>query len=183
MPLELQAPPTVARICAITAVSETVLAQARADLAAVFGPLGPDSVQYPFDQTAYYADEMGEGLLKQLVVFEDLAEPSVLPRLKQQTMALEKVLAQTRRGVWHRQANIDPGLVSIESLVLATTKYAGHRICIAPALYAETTLLFERGHYRPQPWTYRDYQSEGVQDFLLAVRARLLRLRRSRPSS
>ncbi len=179
MPLELQPPPTVARICAITAVSNEVLDQARADLAALFGPLGPDRVQYAFDQTAYYAGEMGEGLIKELVVFADLADPSVLPRLKQQAMELEKAMADEREGNWDRRANIDPGLVSIESLVLATTKYAGHRIGIAPGLYAETTLLFERGRYAPLPWTYRDYQREDVQGFLLAIRRRLLQHRRN----
>ena len=73
-----------------------------------------------------------------------------------------------------RRANIDPGLLSIESLVLATTKYAGHRVCIAPQLYAEVTLLYQRGRYRPLEWTYPDYQGDAVQRFLLDVRPWLL---------
>jgi hypothetical protein len=80
-----------------------------------------------------------------------------------------------------RRANIDPGLVTIESLVLASTKYSGHRICIGPGLYAETTLLFQKGQYRPLEWTYQDYRTEAAQAFLLAIRAWLLRLRDAGP--
>ena len=66
------------------------------------------------------------------------------------------------------------GLVSVESLVLATTKHAGHRIAIGSGIYAEVTLLFERGRYAPLPWTYADYRTEEVQSFLLAIRGELL---------
>ena len=65
----------------------------------------------------------------------------------------------------------------LRALILATTKYAGHRICIAPQLYAEVTLLYQRRRYRPLEWTYPDYQGDAVQRFLLDVRPWLLALR------
>ena len=42
------------------------------------------------------------------------------------------------------------------------------------------TLRFERGEYRPLPWTYPDYRKPEVGEFLLEVRRRLRELRRSR---
>ncbi|MBT6631284.1 MAG: DUF4416 family protein, partial [Gemmatimonadetes bacterium] len=47
-------------------------------------------------------------------------------------------------------------------------------IAIAPSLFAEVTLLFEKGEYRPLPWSYRDVQSAPVQTLLLRLRQRLL---------
>ena len=64
-------------------------------------------------------------------------------------------------GELRRTVNIDPGLLSEESLVLATTKASGHRVAIATGLWAEVTLRFERGEYRPLPWTYPDYRKAG----------------------
>ena len=116
---------------------------------------------------------MGARLSKQLVCFAERIDPAELAAVKAQTMALERAMS---RGQC-RRANIDPGLLSIENLVLATTKCAGHRICIAPQLYAEVTLLYQRGRYRPLEWTYPDYQGDAVQGFLLEVRPWLLAVR------
>ena len=86
-------------------------------------------------------------------------------------------MARATEDTLQRRANIDPGLLSIESLVLATSKYSGHRICIAPQLYAELTLLYQKGRYQPFAWTYLDYQSETLQDFLLESRTWLMATR------
>jgi hypothetical protein len=95
--------------------------------------------------------------------------PAELSARKQATITFERDRAQQDR----RTVNVDPGLLSTNSLVLATTKASGHRICIAPGLWAEVTLMFEKGAYRPQPWTYRDYQRQDVGAFLLDVRRQL----------
>ena len=153
--------------------SAETLAAAKERLAECFGLLRAASTTYEFDFTAYYEAEMGAGLCKQLVCFAERIDPAELATVKAQTMALERTMS---RGQC-RRANIDPGLLSIESLVLATTKCAGHRICIAPQLYAEVTLLYQRGCYQPLEWTYPDYRSDAVQHFLLDMRSWLLRVR------
>ena len=38
-------------------------------------------------------------------------------------------------------------------------------------LYAELTLLYQRGRYQPLEWTYPDYRDEPVRDFLLDIRS------------
>jgi hypothetical protein len=144
-----------------------------------FGPITGRSPTYPFDFSAYYREEMGDGLVKQLFRVGKPVDPASLYHTKKKTMEIERELAEEKHGKLCRRANIDPGLVSIESLVLATTKYSGHRICIGPGLFAETTLLFQKGKCRPQEWTYPDYQTPVVQAFLLKIRATLLQNRRA----
>lgn len=184
MPIELRPPPPTALIAAIMAPDEAVLARARERLGDAIAPIHQLGPVYAFAYSSYYEKEMGAGLLKQLVWFEGLVDPAVLVQVKRQTMELERELGREEGGQVRRRANLDPGLVTIESLVLASTKYSGHRICIGPGLYAETTLLFQRGEYRPLEWTYQDFRTRQAQDFLLQVRAWLLprRLSPARPS-
>ncbi len=173
MPIDLQPSTPVALVCAVLADSPDTFADAKIGLIECFGTLFAASETYDFDFTSYYEAEMGAGLHKQLVCFKQRIDPAELAAVKAQTMALERTMSQGQC----RRANIDPGLLSIESLVLATTKCAGHRICIAPQLYAEVTLLYQRGRYRPLEWTYPDYQGDAMQRFLLDMRSWLLRVR------
>jgi hypothetical protein len=170
MPLDLTPARPVAAICAVTAAGLDLLAEATRLASERLGPWRHRSPAFPFDFSTYYEDEMGPGLVKQLLCLAEPADPSILPALKRETMALERELAQEENGTWRRRANLDPGLVSLDSLVLASTKSAGHRICIGPELYAEITLLFQGGAYVPLPWSYRDYQAETAQRFLLETR-------------
>ena len=177
MPVDLQPATPVALICAILANSAQTLADARQHLVERFGPLRATSEVYAFDFTSYYEGEMGPGLQKQLVCFAKRIDPFELAAAKAQTIELERAVGATAGGTLHRRTNIDPGLLSIEGLVLATTKYSGHRVCIAPMLYAELTLLYQRGRYQPQAWTYPDYRGDAVLRFLLEARDWLLKTR------
>ena len=178
MPLDLQHARPNALICAVMGRDHAILAQARRRLEALWAPVCRESPAYAFDFTDYYADEMGPDLIKRLLWFEGLVDPAVLPERKRQAMEVEKGLAEVCGGRTKRRANIDPGLVTLESLVLASTKHSGHRICIAPGLYAEVTLFYGQGRYGPLEWTYPDYRTDGVQGFLQEIRTDLLAQRR-----
>ncbi|HCL26983.1 MAG TPA: DUF4416 domain-containing protein [Candidatus Latescibacteria bacterium] len=169
MPLDLNDDRTVAFLCAVMAPGAAATLQAIDELAAEFGDVRLCSPVYDFDMTSYYEAEMGPDLCKALVWLGPLVAPAELAQRKGSTITFER----SRANVGRRTVNVDPGLLSANSLVLATTKSSGHRICIAPSLWAEVTLLFEKGAYRPQPWTYRDYQREDVGAFLLSVRGAL----------
>jgi hypothetical protein len=69
---------------------------------------------------------------------------------------LERALVQGEG----RAVNIDPGYISLGKLVLASTKNHGHRLYVGQGVYAEVTLTYQRGRFRPWPWTYPDYGSE-----------------------
>ncbi len=177
MPIDLQPSTPVALVCAILADSSDAFADAKIGLLEYFGLPHAASETYDFDFTSYYEAEMGTGLRKQLVCFTQQIDPAELATCKRQTIELEKALGRARGGTLRRRANIDPGLLSTESLVLATTKPAGHRVCIAPQLYAEVTLLYQQGCYQPLEWTYPDYRTDAMQRFLLYMRSWLLRVR------
>ena len=175
MPLDLRDADPVALIAAVMAPNAAELDRASQCLAERLGPIRDRGPIYAFDFTMYYETEMGPGLVKQLIWFDRLVGAEELAWIKRATMVVERDLATPGKEGLQRRANIDPGLVSADSLVLATTKYAGHRICIARGLWAEITLRYERGEYARLPWTYADYCTEAAQAFLQAIRRHLLR--------
>lgn len=138
-----------------------------------FGPLDFLSAPDPFPHTSYYDREMGEGLMRQTAAFLNLAALVSLPDIKLQTNEIEKELSQEER----RRVNIDPGLLNEERFILATGKNFTHRIYLREGIYADLTLIFQKGAYRPLPWTYPDYRES---EFLhqLAVLRKKLRFQR-----
>ncbi len=176
MPVDLQPTPQAAVLCAILAPDTDAIDNVVRRIEPLLGPVRERSAEYVFDYTSYYDREMGSGLVKQVVWFERLAPLDELAEIKRGTIRVERALAvrQSDGGELLRTVNIDPGLVTEQGLNLATTKFSGHRICIAPGLYAETTLLFQHGGCTPFEWTYGDYRAEAVMAFLLKVRATVL---------
>ena len=94
--------------------------------------------------------------------------------IKERTNEIEGEWAEDGR----RSINLDPGLLSLSSIVLATTKNRSHRIAIGRSLYAELTLIYQNRHFEALPWTYADYRSEEVQEVLLRLRDRYKQLSR-----
>jgi len=73
-----------------------------------------------------------------------------------------------------RPVNLDPGLIEPSKLVLVTTKNYSHRIYIGKKMYAEVTLIFDKGHWQSLPYTYPDYKQQCYFDFFEKVRTKLL---------
>ena len=119
-----------------------------------------------FNQTAYYAKEMGTGLVRRIYSFPKLIQPNELASLKRWTIGIEDQFRVNGK----RRVNIDPGYLSLAKLVLATTKDNIHRICIGEGIYAEVTLFFQKGRFHSWPWTYPDYASEKYRDIFKAIR-------------
>ena len=181
MPLDLKPGEPAAFLCAVLARGADAVDEAVAALAARFGEVRARSPVWAFDMSGYYEAEMGPGLAKGLAWLGDPVDPERLAGRKRQSLAFEGERAvEGAGGELRRTVNVDPGLLSEESLVLATTKASGHRVAIGAGLWAEVTLRFERGEYRPLPWTYPDYRQPEVGEFLLEVRRRLRELRRAR---
>jgi hypothetical protein len=65
-------------------------------------------------------------------------------------------------------------MLSDGALVLATTKYKGHRIAISQEFYAELTLWFHHGRFQALPWTYPDYAGPEMGELLEQCRERHL---------
>lgn len=127
------------------------------------------SAPYLFGST-YYEAEMGPGLVKYFVSFGQLLSQDRLSGVKRWTNTLEEHAADARG----RLCNLDPGIVTHYSVILATTKGYAHRIYLGEGIYAEPTLLFRRGSLEALPWSYPDYQTPSAHGFFREARRRLL---------
>lgn len=153
---------------------ERCLKVAMEGLSFAFGNLDRISEIWPFNQTHYYTDEIGPTILRQFVSMEKLVNPGQLAAVKHQTNQMEQELAASLGLSVPRPVNLDPGLIEGSKLVLATTKNFSHRIYIGDRMYAEVTLLYDKGQWCPMPYTFPDYRQACYHAFFSKVRARLV---------
>jgi hypothetical protein len=143
--------------------------QALNALVSDFGPMDFLSMSESFNCTTYYNDEMGQEIRRQTAAFLNLVAPESLPDIKLRTNEIETNLLRDEK----RQVNIDPGLLSAERLVLATGKNFTHRVYLRDGIYADLTLVYQKGAYRPLPWTYPDYREQEFLHYLEVLRKKL----------
>ena len=171
---DLQNPKPVKLIIGILAGDQNCLDAAQKAISAKFGLIDLASEVWPFTQTDYYKDETGPDILRQFVSIETLIDPGKLAKIKHATNKLEQKLARTIKLPLSRPVNLDPGIIEPSKLVLATTKNYSHRIYIGHKMYAEVTLIYEKGTWRHFDYTYPDYREPLYHDFFTKVRTRLL---------
>jgi hypothetical protein len=137
----------------------------------------------PFDFTDYYKEEMGGGLGRTFVGFEYLIDPEHIVAIKQCTNEIEASLSPEPG---RRTVNIDPGYLTAQHLILATTKPAPHRPYLRQGIYADLALVYQEHCFRALPWTYPDYRSDKMialmnvlrQKYLFQVQEKAERFRR-----
>jgi hypothetical protein len=171
---ELKDPNPVKLIVGILAANEDCLQTAIEVLTSELGKADLTSDVWPFTQTDYYNKETGENILRQFVSIEQLIDPGELAKIKHQTNKLEQKLATKLNLDLSRPVNLDPGVIESSKLVLATTKNYSHRVYIGGKMYAEVTLIFDKGKWKPFEYTYPDYRQECYHNFFSKVRKRLL---------
>lgn len=151
--------------------AKDILEDVARKLSKSFGPPDVISRWLPFEHTDYYTSEMGSPLFRRLMAFRELIQPDTLADAKLFTNDLEgRFSTQGKRVV-----NIDPGYLLAERVVLATGKNYAHRIYLRAGIYADLTLIYRKGCFRPLDWTYPDYAGKAIIDFLMSVRDRYLR--------
>ncbi|MFT6070242.1 MAG: hypothetical protein ACJAT2_001763 [Bacteriovoracaceae bacterium] len=118
----------------------------------------------------YYSKEMGpkESLQRLLVVSKKLYDREVLVEAK-----LWGVEQEDKREGDGRHINIDPGLMTLENIILGTGKIYGHRPYLGKGVYADLNLLYISGTYSPLEWTYPDYKENEVISFFNHTRIEL----------
>lgn len=176
----IRPPQPVKLLLPMLAAEATLFSAVEADLTALWGAIDYRSAPLPFAHTDYYAREFGPGLLRRFVAFERLIDPGDLAAIKRSTNEIEARWSAGGR----RRLNLDPGYLTQAKLVLATTKNQAHRIYLGQGIYAEVTLIYREGAWRPLPWTYPDYASAAYHAIFSEVRALLGRqLRLARPGA
>jgi hypothetical protein len=171
---ELRNPQPVKLIIGILAANDDVLSRAAGALEAEFGAIDLKSDAWSFTQTEYYKDETGESILRQFVSIDKLIDPAHLADIKHRTNELEKQLAEQLSLNLPRPVNLDPGIIEPSKLILATTKNYSHRIYIGNKMYAEVTLIYDKGHWKHFDYTYPDYRLRIYHEFFSKVRNRLV---------
>ncbi len=171
---QLKDPKPVKLIIGILAADHNCLHAAVEALTHKYGDTDFVSDVWSFSQTDYYKDQTGEHILRQFVSIEKLINPGNLAKIKHKTNKLEQKLASRLALPIRRPVNLDPGIIEPSKLILATTKNYSHRIYIGKKIYAEVTLVFDKGTWRPLPHTYPDYKQQCYFAFFEKVRTRLL---------
>ncbi len=141
-----------------------VLQKRHGEIDNTFGPV-------PFSFTDYYKNEMGSDLQKMYLTFSRYIERDDLAGLKVFTNGIEEHLGVAGR----RTVNLDPGYITRDKLVLASTKDFYHRIYLSQGIFAEVTLHYRKGMFRFFSWTYPDYKDPGFLSFIEKARARLVK--------
>jgi len=124
-----------------------------------------------FDRTQYYAKEMGWPLHRRFVSFKELIRPQDTVKVKLETNRIEGESLEDG----NRKINIDPGYISLERLILVTGKNYTHRVYLSKGIFADLTLIFNRGSFRPLEWTFKDYASPEIISLFNDVRERYKR--------
>ena len=135
------------------------------------GPVDIISPWLGFDYTDYYYKEMGAPLFRKVFAFKKLIEQKDLAAIKEKTNAIETAFSEDAR----RRVNIDPGYLLSSRFVLATGKDYSHRIYIGRNLYADLTLMYtKKSGFVTLDWSYPDYASPAMIDYLSKVRDKYL---------
>lgn len=131
-----------------------------------FGPTDYRSRFIDFTFTDYYNEEMGEGIRRSFLSFEELVDPATLPDIKIRTNEIEKEFTEGGK----RAVNLDPGLLDLDRLILATTKKSPHRIPLRKGIYGEVTLMYRNKRFHPLERTYPDFRTEQYHEILGEIR-------------
>jgi hypothetical protein len=124
-----------------------------------FGPLLHRSEDLPWNYTDYYAEELGQAIVRRFLFFRNRIQPDEIAGIKRATNEIERDYVRAKGERMLRRINLDPGYLDAARVVLATTKDYSHRIYLGGGICAEVTLIYVQGSYRPQAHAYPDYRT------------------------
>jgi hypothetical protein len=132
----------------------------------LIGPIDFESETIDFTYTDYYTREMGTRIKRLFLSFRDLVCPEKLSSFK--VLGGEVEAEFLREGL--RRVNLDPGILNLSRLILASTKDNVHRIPLAGGIYGEVTLVYMKGRFQHLFWTYPDFRTEEYQKIFVRIR-------------
>ncbi len=159
--------PALLYLSVLSARWERVWEPLLTELTALFGPVVHEAGPLPFDVTSYYDAELGRPITRRVLAFRNLVPHEALAGIKLRTNALEQRLA---RPDGRRLVNLDPGLLTLERLVLATGKNYTHRIYLGQGIWGDLTLIYQGKAWQTLPWSFPDYAGAALQGQLTLLR-------------
>ena len=139
-----------------------------------FGEVDVESNAQPFDFTDYYEEEFGKNLMQKLFSFSTLVRQDELAEIKIITNSIENNFKNEniKNNITHpkRKINLDPGYITLDKYILASTKNGPSRIYLNQGIYAEITLRFINKSFVTCKYTYPNYKTDEYIIFLNSVR-------------
>ena len=140
-----------------------------------FGEVDIESNTQSFNFTDYYEEEFGKNLMQKLFSFSTLIRQDELIEIKIITNDLENndIDKNIKKNITHhkRKINLDPGYITLNKYILASTKNGPSRIYLNQGIYAEITLRFINKSFVPcDEYTYPNYKTNEYINFLNSVR-------------
>ncbi len=157
-------------ITAVFSRYEEAFAWAKARCERDWGPVELESERFEHADTQYYEKTMGPGILKSFYAFRNLVDPARLLACKHESNQWEEECRDARAWPEPRPLNLDPGYITEAKLVLASTKDRDHRLYLGDGVFAEQTLFYQHGAWRPREWTYPDYRRADYHQFFVRCR-------------
>jgi len=117
----------------------------------------------------YYSKEMGNELDRFFI-----SSSKKVPREKMIEDKLWATEVEREHCIENkRYLNIDIGIITLEQILLSTSKPYSHRIYLNNGVYAELAYKYENKSYHFLPWTYPDYQHSEKVTYFNSLRTRL----------
>ncbi len=165
-------------VCALE-TDRVLLDEARSLMVTEFGPEAGIHGPWDFDVTDYYQAEMaGPVIHRWLIAHEQPVLSEQLPEIKLLTNRVEERLAVEG----NRKVNLDAGYMDFNKLVLASAKFHEHKIHLGRGIYADLTLLFNHGAWRPLPWSFADFRDDRYYETLTLIRNGYRQRMREKPA-
>ncbi len=120
----------------------------------------------------YYQKEMGEvdKLDRVILCSKNSYSKDCLLQIKKWALKLESKYQNNQS----RYLNIDPGIVSLDQMILTSVKPYAHRIYLGESIFSELCYIYKDGHFHILDWTYPDYRAEDSRNFFKTARSLLL---------
>jgi len=165
-----QTPPPGRLVVSIIYSSIDALADALKLLERQFGRVQYETIETTYSATTY-AEEMGDSLQRRFFSFEKPVERDRLPQIKTACQKIEKQFGDHVDDFTFRTVNLDPGILTPDNLVMASTREYNHRIYLSDGVFADLVLVFAKGRFVRMPWTISDFYHGEAIEFFLRVRA------------
>ena len=167
---EIHIPRPTCLVCGILLTNASFRDDLFSVLEKEFGPIDEISEEKDFSFFShYYEKEMGKGLIRFFVSFQNHFDPERFADIKTLTNQMEQDLSVTSNDN-KRKVNIDPGYLDLSHIVVASTKDASYRVYLQSGIYSQPMLMYVHGSFRPFEWTYPDYKHEAFISFFNKVR-------------
>lgn len=164
-----QHPPVLLIVAAFSRYA-AALDWAEARAVETWGGIALASARFAFQETDYYEPTMGAEIHKTFWAFRGRIAAERLVEIKRLTNDWEAEYAALARHAEPRPLNLDPGYLTNAKLVLASTKDHAHRLYLHDGIFAEVTLHYSHGQWRPREWTFPDYRRADYQAFFTQCR-------------